>query len=130
MARILLDTSVIIDALRGQPAADKVRTMRRHSDEPWICAINVEEIWRGLFAHEGPAAERLVRAMRLASLGVAEGRQAGLWRREHAERGVTLHQADCLIGAAAISIGATLATGNPDHFPMPEVTVEYWPPGE
>lgn len=129
MARILLDTTVIIDALRGLSAADRVRAMRRQGDEPWICVINVEEIWRGLLAHEEPAAERLLRAMRLAPLGLSEGRQAGQWRREHAERGVTLHQADCLIAAAAISVGAVLATGNPDHFPMPELNVEHWPPG-
>ncbi|HZD23133.1 MAG TPA: PIN domain-containing protein [Acidimicrobiia bacterium] len=129
MARILLDTTVIIDALRGLPAAERVREMRRKGDEPWICAVNVEEIWRGLFADEEPTAARLLRAMRLAPLGLSEGVQAGRWRREHAERGVTLHQADCLIAAAAVSVRATLATGNPDHFPMPELTVDYWPPG-
>jgi hypothetical protein len=129
MARVLLDTTVIIDALRGHPAAVRVKAMRRRGDEPWICAINVDEIWRGLLSHEEPSAERLLRAMRLAPLGLSEGRQAGQWRREHAERGVTLHQADCLIAAAAVSIGAALATGHPAHFPMPGLTVEHWPPG-
>jgi predicted nucleic acid-binding protein len=129
MARILLDTTVVIDALRGLPAAARIKAMRRQGDEPWISAINVEEIWRGLLSHEEPSAERLLRAMRLAPLGLSEGRQAGQWRREHTERGVTLHQADCLIAAAAVSIGAALATGNPAHFPMPGLTVEYWPPG-
>jgi len=44
--------------------------------------------------------------------------------------GVTLHQADCLIGAVTAGIGAArLATGNAKDFPMREVTVEEWPPG-
>jgi predicted nucleic acid-binding protein len=34
-----------------------------------------------------------------------------------------------LIAAAAVSIGATLATGNPDDFPMDDVAVDYWPVG-
>lgn len=54
---------------------------------------------------------------------------AGTWRRDYAEAGTTLHQADCLIAAAALGIDASLATGNPDDFPMPELTVEHWPVG-
>lgn len=54
----------------------------------------VEEIWRGRLSHEEPSAERLLRAMRLAPLGLSEGRQAGQWRKEQSQRGVTLHQVD------------------------------------
>lgn len=57
----------------------------------------------------------------------AEAERAGQWRREHAERGVTLHQADCLIAAATVSADATLATGSPKDFPM--ITVKEWPVG-
>jgi predicted nucleic acid-binding protein len=42
---------------------------------------------------------------------------------------VTLSQADCLIAAAARGVGARLATGNPKHFPMPELSTEHWPVG-
>jgi hypothetical protein len=40
-----------------------------------------------------------------------------------------LHQADCLIAAAAVGVGASLATANVADFPMPELTVEDWPSG-
>ena len=53
--------------------------------------------------------------------------RAAEWRREFARQGVTLHQADCLIAAAAVGIGATLATANTADFPMPELAVENWP---
>jgi len=129
MARLLLDSTVLIDALRGRPAADRLRAMRRVGTEPWICVISVEEIWRGLRKGEETMADRLLNALRLAPLGVLEGRQAGHWRRDFATRGITLHQADCLIAAAAHGLGATLATGNPDDFPMDEVVVEHWPVG-
>jgi predicted nucleic acid-binding protein len=65
--------------------------------------------------------------LHLAPLGRAEGERAGRWRREHASRGITLSQADCLISVGAVGIGAQLATGNPKHFPMPELDVEHWP---
>jgi len=129
MARVLFDSTVLIDALRGRPAADRLRAMRRVGTEPWICVISVEEIWRGLRKGEETMADRLLNALRLAPLGVLEGRQAGQWRRDFATRGITLHQADCLIAAAAHGLGATLATGNPDDFPMDEVVAEHWPVG-
>lgn len=129
MARVLLDSTVLIDALRGKPAAERVRSMRRGGDQPWICAISIEEIWRGLHSREQADANRLIRGLRLAPLGKDEGALAGTWRRDYAEEGTTLHQADCLIAAAAFGIEATLATGNPDDFPMPELTLEYWPVG-
>jgi predicted nucleic acid-binding protein len=65
--------------------------------------------------------------LRLAPLGVAEGIRAGGWRREFAARGTTLHQADCLVAAAAVGIEASLATANVVDFPMPELAVEDWP---
>ncbi len=127
MARVLLDSTVLIDALRGRPAADRVRALRRSGDELWTCAVSVEEIWRGSHPEEEPAVRRLFRGLRVAPLGVTDGERAGRWRRSFAESGVTLHQADCLIAAAAASVGARLATGNPSDFPMPEIHVEHWP---
>ena len=129
MARLLLDTTVLIDALRGRPAAARVAGLRRSGTEPWTCAISVEEIRRGLRPGEELPARRLFNGLRLAPLGAAEGMRAGGWRRAYAERGVTLHQADCLVAAAAVGIGAAVATANVDDFPMMEIDVQHWPVG-
>lgn len=56
--------------------------------------------------------------------------RAGSWRRQFATKGVTVHQADCLIAAAAVGIEANLATANVADFPMPELIVEHWPIGQ
>jgi predicted nucleic acid-binding protein len=129
VARLLLDSTVVIDALRGRPAGERLAGLRRVGTEPWVSVISVEEIWRGLRPDEQAVAQRLFRGLRLAPLGVAEGVRAGTWRREFAVRGVTLHQADCLIAAAAVGIGAALATANVTDFPMQELVVEHWPAG-
>lgn len=129
MSRLLLDSTVLIDALRGRPAATRLAGLRRAGVEPWVCAVSVEEIWRGLRSSEEPVARRLCHGLRLAPLGVTEGVRAGTWRRDFAGRGLTLHQADCLIAAAAVGIGAALATGNVDDFPMSELAVEHWEVG-
>ena len=118
MARLLLDSTVLIDAFRGRPAASSVTGLHRRGVEPWECAISVEEVWRGLWPGEEAAARRLFNALRLAPLGVAQGMQAGVWRRTFAEHGVTLHRGNCLIAATDEGIGAALATANVDGFPM------------
>jgi predicted nucleic acid-binding protein len=125
----LLDSTVLIDFLRGRPAVARVAQLRRVGDVPATTAINVEEIVRGLREHEEAAASRLFDGLVVLSLGRDAGELAGRWRREHAARGVTLHQADCLVAAAALVHGAVLATGNPKDFPMPGLTVEHWPVG-
>jgi predicted nucleic acid-binding protein len=129
VASILLDTTVLIDALRGRPAAERLRRLRQHGDDPCICAVNVEEVVRGLRPGEETPARRLIDGMRVVPLGDAEGWQAGEWRRTYAAGGITLTQADCLIAAAALAAGGGLATGNPRDFPMPELTLEHWPAG-
>ena len=127
MARLLLDTTVLIDALRGRQAAQRLASLRRTGTEPWACVISVEEIWRGLLPGEELRARRLFNGLRLAPLGTNEGKRAGGWRREFASRGVTLHQADCLIAAAAVRIGATLATANVVDYPITAVDLMPWP---
>jgi predicted nucleic acid-binding protein len=130
MAAVLLDTTVLIDLLRGRPGAvDRLHALRTAGDTLHTCAVNVEETVRGLRPGELESARRLFAGLRSAPLREAEGWKAGEWRRDFAGLGQTLAQADCLIAAAAGSIGARLATGNPRHFPFPELDVEHWPVG-
>ncbi len=126
MAAIFLDTTVLIDVLRGRPAASRLRALRRQGDSTYICAVNVDELWRGILPNEEQTLARLIRGLRIVSLREAEGERAGRWRRDFAARGVTLGQGDCLIAAAAVTVGARLATANVADFPMAEVVVEDW----
>jgi predicted nucleic acid-binding protein len=131
MAPVLLDTTVLIDILRGREGAiGRLRRLRDQGDTPYVCAINVEEVARGLRRSEEPAAEQLLTALGSAPLGAAEGWVAGEWRRQQAADGRTLAQADCLVAAAAAALGGRLATGNPRDFPFPDLEVDHWPAGE
>ena len=128
---VLLDTTVLIDVLRERPAAvDRLRAVFEQGPPPFVCAVNVEEVWRGARPREADAVSELFAGLRVAPLAAQEGMRAGNWRREFSSRGVTLEQADCLIAAAAGGVGARLATGNPKDFPMPGVEIEHWPTGE
>jgi predicted nucleic acid-binding protein len=132
MAAVLLDTTVLIDLLRGRPATvARLRALWAAGDAPHACAINVEEVARGLRSNEeGDAARSLFSGLRLAPLEEREGWRAGEWGRDYASRSQTLSQADCLVAAAALAVGGRLATGNPRDFPMAELAVEHWPAGE
>ena len=99
-------------------------------DQPYVCAISVEEVTRGLRPVEDDTFADLLEGVRVAPLGVPEGRLAGYWRRTMSKRGRTVLQADALIAAAAVGVGARVATGNPRDFAFPGVAVEHWPVGE
>lgn len=126
---VLLDTTVLIDILRGRPAVERLRNAHGSGDLLFTSPINVEELVRGLRSGEEPAVHRLLSGLRLVRLGREEAERAGHWRRSFAEAGRTLSQADCFVAAAALTVGARLATGNARDFPMTELTVEEWPVG-
>ncbi len=125
----VLDTTVLIDFLRGRPAVGRVAALRAGGDVPATTAINVEEILRGLREAETEAAARLFAGLAVLPVDRRAGWQAGTWRREFAARGVTLWQADCLVAATALVHQASLVTGNPKDFPMDDLEVDHWPVG-
>ncbi|HEU5001207.1 MAG TPA: PIN domain-containing protein [Actinomycetota bacterium] len=130
MGAILLDTTVLIDALRGRPAGGRLRSLRAAGDTPFTSAINIEELLRGCHPGEEAAVALLLDGLRLAVLGRRVAEQAAAWRRTFAAHGTTLSQADCLVAAAAAGVGARLATGNVKDFPMPGIVIEHWPVGQ
>lgn len=127
---VLLDSTVLIDCMRGRPAGERVRSLRRSGDQPCTTAVNVEEVVRGLRDRERSNVQRLFAGLPILGLDDEHGWVAGDWRRAFARRGTTLTQGDCLVAAAAKVAGAKLVTGNPKDFPMAEIEVEHWPVGE
>jgi len=131
MGAILLDTTVVIDVLKGRGRTTaRLDAFADAGDTAYVCAITIEEVTAGLLPREREAAAALFEGLAVAPLGMAEGRLAGWWRRMYRRRGRTLSQADALIAAAAATLGARLATGNPKDFPMRDLEVEHWPAGE
>lgn len=129
MTALVLDTTVLIDVLRGRRAGQRVRELLANRQALLTTAINVEEIVRGLRPAETTASDALFDALHILPIRQTEAVRAGQWRRDFARKGITLHQADCLIAAAVVGIDVPLATGNPKDFPMRELAVEHWPVG-
>ena len=112
----VLDTSVIIDVLRGRaPATAWLASM---TSIPVCSEVTRTEVLRGVRSAERAPTERLLQAMRWAPVDERVSRDAGelgrRFRRSHAHIGVV----DLIIAATCLSLDATLATMNVRHFPM------------
>jgi predicted nucleic acid-binding protein len=116
MAKLILDTTVLIDHLKGRgPARNWLLGL---TEPPLVSEVSRAEVIRGLRSGERGEAEQLF--TRIVWVPVVEpiSRLAGelgrQYRRSHAAIGV----ADLLVAATATHLGATVATRNVRHFPM------------
>lgn len=112
----VLDTTVLIDVLRGHGAAvDYVLKLEQVAACSEVTRV---EVVRGLRSDERRSAERLFQHLRWVSVDEAISRAAGelgrRLRRSHSGIGV----ADLIIAATAEELGLPLATTNVRHFPM------------
>ena len=76
----VLDTTVLIDYLRGRPAVERVEALHDRGDVPATTAINVEEIVRGLRETERDATRHLFAGLIVLPIDAYAGWQAGDWR--------------------------------------------------
>lgn len=114
----MLDTSFIIDHLRGDTAATK-RFMQilTDGDQAVVNEIAACEAWTGALLAGNPALVALVRAVEFVQRGPESARAAGVWRQEARSRGHVLSLADALIAAAAAD-DAVILTRNVRDFAL------------
>jgi predicted nucleic acid-binding protein len=113
---IVLDTSILIDILRADPAA--LEYIRGVGELPSCSEVTRIEVVRGLRRTERTSTERLFQTIRWVPLDEPIARRAGeLGRRWDRHRpGISI--ADLVIAATAEHVDADLATTNARHFPM------------
>ena len=122
--RLLLDTDVLIDFLRGQPQA--VQLLEDTDCEFHVSAVSVAELYVGVRdGQEREVLDQLVGVLRTIEISTEIAQQAGLWRREYGKSHGT-GILDALIAACADALQIPLATLNVKHFPMlPRVSAPY-----
>ena len=119
MARVLVDTDILIDYLRGHPNA--VRFVTDHVDDAIVSAMSVAELYAGVRGDfespESVALANFLRVLRVAPVSGEVARVGGLYRRDYGpSHGVGL--ADAIIAATAVAVDAALKTLNVRHYPM------------
>jgi len=125
MTRYLLDSTFLIDHLRGSPdAVRRLREMNASGDDPIVTDITVTELWSGRRPGSEPEIERFLRYIEFVHPGPETARLAGVWRAEAREKGRTIGTPDALIAASAVDLGATVLTRNVRDFERMPVHVE------
>jgi predicted nucleic acid-binding protein len=120
--RLLLDTSVLIDALRARKErrgwlAEQLRS--GHSLE--TSALNVAEVHAGMRPEEEKRTKDFLGALLCHPITASAGEKAGRLKNQWARRGRTLTLADTIVAAVAIEQNCVLVTDNRRDFPMPEM---------
>jgi len=112
----VLHTTVVIDHLRGMPAAgDYLRSL---AAVPTCSEVTRAEVLHGLRSAERRAAEALFSVLHWADVDEQIARRAGELGRRYRRSHPGLALADLLIAATAIELAQPLATLNVRHFPM------------
>jgi predicted nucleic acid-binding protein len=122
--KLLLDTDVLVDYLRGYPPA--VEYLESRQEELTTSAIVVAELYADVREDkERTALHTLISTFEVTSIDMGLAERGGLLRRDFAPKHGT-GLADALIAATAQQTGAELVTLNAKHFPMlRNVTVPY-----
>jgi predicted nucleic acid-binding protein len=121
---VLLDSDVLVDYLRGLPAAGRYVDGLRVT--PTCSEVTRVEVLRGMRSHERRAVERLLAAIRWVGVDEGISTLAGDLGRRFRGSHTALGVADLVIAATADRHGLSLATLNVRHFPMfPELEPAY-----
>jgi predicted nucleic acid-binding protein len=120
--QLLLDTSVLIDALR-------LRHRRRELLAELVqagytlatSAQNIAEVYAGMRPDEAQRTEALLSVLDCYNLTGTSGRRAGALKQQWARKGHTLTLADMMVAVIALERGCTLMTDNLKDFPMEEL---------
>jgi predicted nucleic acid-binding protein len=120
--QLLLDTSVLIDALRlrrgrRQWLAELVRAGHTLATS----ALNLAEVYAGMRPEEEARTKTFLNALECIEITASAAEMAGKLKRQWAQKGRTLTLADTLIAAVALQQGCPLATDNRKDFPMPQL---------
>ena len=116
---ILVDTSVLIDHLRGDHSARAA--LRRGLSEGETLAASVLtkiEVLAGMRASEEPATRRLLDNLRWIAVDERLAERAGMLANRFLRTHPGIDPVDYVIAATALSTGSRLWTRNVRHFPM------------
>ncbi len=118
--RILIDTDILIDHLRGSKNISAI-IGNSAGNTSFISVISLAEIYSFLFAQEYQLMDELLNMIIVIDVDTLIAKTAGKYRMEYI-RSHQLTVPDALIAATAKINRAALVTKNTRHFPMDDIT--------
>ena len=117
--RWLVDTSIIIDHLRGaEQARDLLIGGVRDGVELWSAVVVRTEVLAGMRSKEKRSTLQLLGLFRWLDITTALADKAGELARTFLKSHRSIDTVDYLIAACALELNAELKTTNVRHFPM------------
>ena len=120
-SRILLDSDIIIDHLRGFKYLEDL-TSNSFGNTSLISAVSIAEIYSILYFNEIERIEKLISTFKVVDIDSVIAKLAGKYRmifyKSH-----NLLIPDALIAASAKISNAILVTKNIKHFPMADIDI-------
>src|SRR3954453_16406418 len=109
MARLLLDTTSVIDFSKGfEPSMSYINPVLSSSDDVGVCPVTVAEIYAGLPPQRHRDWETFLSGLLFWPISFAASMQAGQWRYAFGRRGIQVAMMDSLVAAVAHEVGATV----------------------
>lgn len=125
MAKYLLDTSILIDHLRGSKDVNSyLEDIAQRGDIAGCCCINIAEIFAGMREKEREKTYRFIESLNYFEVTKEIAKLAGEIRQRYFKKGKTLATTDVIIAATALTYNLTLITKNIKHYPFPELRIE------
>jgi predicted nucleic acid-binding protein len=121
VSKVILDTDVLIDVLRGREVTRSFLQDVADRFVPCCSVISVAELYAGMRTEEETATRLFLDGLVIIPVTCEVAEVAGRFKKRITSRRLEL--ADCLIAATAFIEGAVLATGNVKGYPMHEITV-------
>lgn len=122
MAVLLLDTTVIVDAINGKRGRNELLDgflVQRNLLA--CCSINITEVYAGMRPYEAKATEYFLRSLKFYEVSWEIAKVAGELQNDWGKKGRTLALPDVTVAAVALTHRLTLLTDNRKDFPMPEL---------
>ncbi len=123
MAEYLLDTSIIIDHMRGSKEVNSyLEDIAQRGDIAGCCCINIAEIYAGM--REKEKTDRFIESLNYFEATKETAKLAGEFRQRYFKKEKTLATTDVITAATALTYNLTLITKNIQHYPFPELRIE------
>lgn len=115
---VVVDTSILIDLLRGRPEAVELLQRKRRAGPLWASEITRLEVLAGMRASEEADTRALLAVLRWRTLDAEIAEHAGALGRRWLPSHSGIDGADLAVAATVVLLRGELLTMNIKHFPM------------
>lgn len=122
MNKVIIDTDILIDFLRGNDGAKKFLMELSREYVCYCSVITIAELYSGMREDEKSATEELLDGFYHLPINRPIAELAGQLKQQSKSR--TLALDDCLIAATALVEAGVIATRNSKHYPFSTLSLK------